>query len=141
LIADLSGAERAAQAALAALLGRARGQAASRHDVALFDAVDAFADPFRFGVTAPGQVLGGGFPGYGLYAAADGWVAVAALEPHFWRGVLDSFGMSADRATAETLGVIFRTRTADEWERWAAERDLPVLAVRPAPAEAVRTGT
>ncbi len=130
LIADLAGAERAAQAALAALLGRERGQGISRHDVPLSDAVDAFADPFRFGVTAPGQVLGGGFPGYGLYAAADGWVAVAALEPHFMSGLLNALGVSAERGNAETLGAAFRGRTAEEWERWAAERDLPVTAVR-----------
>jgi hypothetical protein len=45
-------------------------------------------------------------------------------------GLLDALGVSAERATAETLGAIFRSRTAEEWERWAAERDLPVLAVR-----------
>ncbi len=130
LIADLAGAERAAQAALAALLGRERGQGTSRHDVALSDAVDAFADPFRFGVTTAGHVLGGSFPGYGLYAAADGWVALAALEPHFMSALLDALDLSAESASTETLGAIFRTKAAEEWERWAAERDLPIVAVR-----------
>ena len=129
LIADLAGAERAAQAALAALLARERGQGTSRQDVALSDAVDAFADPFRFGVTAASQILGGGFPGYGLYATADGWVALAALEPHFWKGVLDALGLDPNRATAETLGAVFRSRPAAEWQRWAAERDLPIRAL------------
>jgi alpha-methylacyl-CoA racemase len=133
LIADLSGAERAAQAALALLVGRERGAGAARADVALSDGVDAFADPLRFGITAPGEVLGGGLPGYGLYAAVDGWVALAALEPHFWTRLLDALGVAAAHGTPEQLASIFRTRPALEWERWGAERDLPIVAVRRAP--------
>lgn len=130
LIADLSGAERAAQAALALLTARERGQGAARCDVALADAVDAFADPVRFGVTAPGAVLGGGLPGYGLYQARGGWVALAALEPHFWSGLLDALQIAPDDATAEHLASVFRTRSAAEWEQWAADRGLPIAAVR-----------
>jgi len=139
LVADLAGAERATQAALAALVGRERGQNPARYDVALSDAVDAFADPLRFGMTAPAQVLGGGLPGYGLYAATDGWIAVAALEPHFWTGLVDALELSGQDADAERLGAIFRTRPASEWERWAADHGLPIVAVRSLPCAA--TGT
>src|SRR5579862_7857655 len=97
LIADLGGAERAAQAALAALVGRDRGRGSARYDVALSDAVESFADPFRYGMTAPGKVLGGALAGYQLYAAADGWVAVAALEPHFWTHLVQALEL-ADQA-------------------------------------------
>jgi alpha-methylacyl-CoA racemase len=136
LIADLSGAERAAQAALAVLLGRERGHSPARVDVALSDAVDAFADPVRFGITAAGQVLGGALPGYGLYPAADGWIALAALEPHFWRGVIDALALEPEGTNAEILASIFRTRRAAEWEAWAVERGLPIVAVRSQPAAA-----
>jgi alpha-methylacyl-CoA racemase len=137
LIADLAGAERATQAALAALVGRARSLGTRRIEVALSDAVDAFADPLRFGMTGPGQVLGGALPGYGLYAAADGWIALAALEPHFWTGLLDALGLSAAAADAAALDAMFKTRTAIEWERWAADHDLPIVAVRSLPAGAI----
>jgi alpha-methylacyl-CoA racemase len=133
LIADLAGAERATQAALAALIGRERGQASSRHDVSLSDAVDAFADPFRFGMTAPGSVLGGGLLGYGLYAASDGWIALAALEPHFWSGLLEALSLDETRVDHEVLRRVFTTRPAAEWEEWAASRGLPIVAVRDRP--------
>ncbi len=134
LLADLAGAERAALAAVALLLGRARGQAVARHDVALADAVESFADPLRYGIAAPGALLGGGSPSYGLYQAADGWVAVAALEPHFWRGLLSALDLPAD-ADRPALERAFRARGAEAWDRWAADRRLPLVAVRPAPVQ------
>jgi alpha-methylacyl-CoA racemase len=139
LIADLAGAERAAQAALAALVGRERGQGSTRFDVSLADAVESFADPFRFGVTAPGSILGGGFAGYGIYAAQDGWIALAALEPHFWTGLLAALGVAEPCTDREILNRVFASRTAAEWERWAIERDLPIVAVRSRPDAAPRS--
>lgn len=100
------------------------------------DAVDAFADPVRFGITAPGQVLGGALPGYGLYPASDGWIALAALEPHFWKGVTNALALEPERGNAEILASMFRTRRASEWEAWAVERGLPIVAVRSQPPAA-----
>ena len=88
---------------------------------------EAFADPLRHGVTRSDGVLGGALPGYNLYRAADGWVAVAALEPHFRRRLEQELGV-AD-ASCEDLARIFRARPATEWERRAAERDLPIAVV------------
>jgi crotonobetainyl-CoA:carnitine CoA-transferase CaiB-like acyl-CoA transferase len=79
-------------------------------------------------------VLGGALPGYGLYAAADGWIALAALEPHFWTGLLEALGLSSAEADRDRLSAIFRGRPAMEWERWAADRGLPIVAVRSLPA-------
>ena len=128
LLADLAGAERAASAALALLLGRERGQGGGYAQVALAEVAESFADPLRHGVTRPDGVLGGALPGYNLYRAADGWVAVAALEPHFRRRLEQELGV-AD-ASCEDLARIFRARPATEWERRAAERDLPIAVVR-----------
>ncbi len=133
LIADLAGAERAAQVALALLVGRERGRGAQRQEVALADAADAFADPIRFGLTQSGALLGGGFAGYGLYDTADGWVALAALEPHFWHSLLRALGIEERNANHAALARAFEGRSAAEWEGWATERSLPIVALRTSP--------
>ena len=133
LLADLAGAERAVSTALALLLNRERGRGAGYVEVALSEAAASFAEPWRFGITRPGEHLGGGFPGYSLYETKSGWVAVAALEPHFWERLLAELGLEGT-TSREVLAEVLRRETAEEWERWAAERDLPVAALRDAPA-------
>jgi crotonobetainyl-CoA:carnitine CoA-transferase CaiB-like acyl-CoA transferase len=128
LVADLAGAERAVSAALSLLFARERGQGAGYEQVALSEAARSFAEPLRQGLAAPGGVLGGGFAGYGLYRAREGHVALAALEPHFWKRLLEELGIEGD--DRRDLERIFETRTAERWEEWAAERDLPLAAVK-----------
>ncbi|MGN6432095.1 MAG: CoA transferase [Gaiellaceae bacterium] len=118
LAADLLGAERAVTAAVAVLLAAEP----TYLEVALADAAELLAQPLRHGLTSDNGILGGGFPGYGLYETSDGWIAVAALEPRF-RERLDELG--------ENLGSVFRTRTAEEWEAWASERDVPLTRIGP----------
>jgi crotonobetainyl-CoA:carnitine CoA-transferase CaiB-like acyl-CoA transferase len=79
-------------------------------------------------LTLASGLLGGAWPGYNLYRAADGWVAVAALEPHFAKRLELELGVGS--FTHEALGAAFAKRTADEWEQWAATHDLPIVAVR-----------
>jgi crotonobetainyl-CoA:carnitine CoA-transferase CaiB-like acyl-CoA transferase len=127
-LADLAGAERVVSAALALLLARERGQGAGYAAVSLADAADDFAAPWRYGLTTPDGVLGGAYPGYDLYRAREGWLALAALEPHFWEKLTRELGLAApDR---EQLQQAFLTRTAAEWEAWAADRGLPLAEVR-----------
>jgi crotonobetainyl-CoA:carnitine CoA-transferase CaiB-like acyl-CoA transferase len=102
--------------------GRGRSQA-----VALEDAARALAEPLRHGLTRAGALLGGGLPGYNLYAAADGWIAVAALEPHFAERLAQALALPA--LTQDALRQAFAARRADDWERWARELDLPLVAV------------
>ncbi len=130
LVADLLGAERAVAAALALLLTRERGGGAGVAVIALADAARDAAAPLRAGLTAPDGVLGGAFPGYGLYRARSGWVAVAALEEGFRVRLAAALGVPLDRGALERA---FRTRTAEEWEEWGRERDLPMAAVREGP--------
>jgi crotonobetainyl-CoA:carnitine CoA-transferase CaiB-like acyl-CoA transferase len=127
LLADLAGAERAVSATLALLLDRERGMGAGYAEVALSEAAKFFAEPLQHGITKPGAHLGGGFPGYGLYATREGWLAVAALEAHFWESLLLELGL--EEATREDLEEAFLQRTAEEWEQWATERDLPLVAL------------
>jgi alpha-methylacyl-CoA racemase len=129
LLADLAGAERATSAALALLIGRERGSGVHRVEVALADAAESFATPFRHGVTGTNGILGGAAPSYGLYEARDGWIAVAALEPHFWSRLLSELGLAADAGRAH-LETAFRSETAGHWADWALARGLPLVAVR-----------
>jgi len=126
LLADMAGAEQTVGAALALLLGRERGGEGGYAEVALAEAAAAMAEPLHFGTTAPGALLGGGRPEYNLYPARDGWVAVAALEPHFKKRLEEELGGDQLRHYGEK----FKTRTATEWETWGRQLDIPVVAVK-----------
>ena len=121
LLADLWGAERAHAAVLEMMH---KGPGGSRI-VGLFDALTDLTAPLRHGLTAPGGVLGGANPAYGVYAAKDGAVAVGALEPHFRESLYSALGL----ADGAPLTDIFQTKTAAEWDAWATERDIPLKAI------------
>src|SRR5687767_12623492 len=122
LIADMVGAERAASAAIE-LMHSPPGASAV---VGLADAIADLAAPLRHGLTAPGGPLGGGNPAYRLYAAREGRIAVAALEPHFRARLYDVLGATDGTDLSEA----FATKSAHEWEQWARDHDLPIVAVR-----------
>lgn len=127
LIADLAGAERAVADGLAALLESTRTGEGAFREVALSDVAESMAQPVGHGLTVPSGFLGGALPNYGIYDTASGFIAVAAIEGHFWTGLTDGLGVEGSRAELETA---FRSRTAEEWEVWARERGLPIAAVR-----------
>ena len=127
LHADMAGAERAINVALALLMTFAKTGKAEQANVSLYEAIRDFAGPLTAGLTKKDGTLGGDFPFYGVYKTSDGWVAVAALEPGFIKRLTAELNLSAN-ARAE-LEALFRKRTAAEWEHWAKERDLPIKAV------------
>jgi crotonobetainyl-CoA:carnitine CoA-transferase CaiB-like acyl-CoA transferase len=132
LFADMAGSERAVSTALALVIARQRSGRGEAASVALADAAAALAQPLLEGLTRPGALLGGGFAGYNLYETRSGWIAIAALEPHFEKRLAEKFALG--RLTHEALGVLFRTHDAAYWEAWARRNDLPIVAVRdPAP--------
>jgi alpha-methylacyl-CoA racemase len=131
LLADLGGAEEAVSTAVALLLARERGGRALAAYVSLAEAAAHHALPHEYGLTAPEGLLGGGFAGYQVYEAAQGWIAVAALEPHFAKRLASELGLES--LTHERLAQSFRSRTDQEWETWAASRDLPIVAIRTSP--------
>ena len=131
LFADMAGAERAVSTALAMVLARRRSGRGGSQPVPLEEAAQALAQPLHEGLTTPGAMLGGGLAGYNLYAARDGWIAVAALEPHFAERLAASLGLPG--LDAATLAERFSAESAAHWEGWARERDLPILAVRNPP--------
>lgn len=128
LFADLAAAERAVGAALALLLGTARGAESACEIVALAAVAEELTAPLRHGLTAPGGALDGRAAHYALYRARRGWLAVAALEPHFRARLARALGV--ERLERAALAAIFRTRTAAEWEDWGSAHDLPLAAVR-----------
>jgi crotonobetainyl-CoA:carnitine CoA-transferase CaiB-like acyl-CoA transferase len=131
-IADLAGAQETVQAALGLMLARERGQGGQYVQVSLAQAADFFAETLRHGLTVPKGPLGGGAPGYNLYRTLDGWIAVAALEAHFWQNLGRALGLAAPGY--DQLQAMFLTRTAVAWEAWGTEHDLPIAAVRDSPS-------
>jgi crotonobetainyl-CoA:carnitine CoA-transferase CaiB-like acyl-CoA transferase len=126
LLADMAGAEQTVSAALALLLGRERGMGSGYAEVALSEAVAGLAEPLRYGTTVPGALLGGGVPEYNIYKASEGWVAVAALEPHFKSRLENALGVDS----MEGYGAAFHTRSSDEWEAWGKQLDIPIVAIK-----------
>jgi alpha-methylacyl-CoA racemase len=107
--------------------------------------------PMIYGLLAGGQwrlqreanLLDGGAPFYRTYACADGrFVAVGALEPKFYRELLDVTGLAGELEPADqyrettwprtqaSFAARFAERSRDEWASVSADRDCclsPVL--------------
>jgi crotonobetainyl-CoA:carnitine CoA-transferase CaiB-like acyl-CoA transferase len=128
LTADLAASEIAANAGLALLLARALGKEAGCLEMPIAEAAAEFAAPWHFGMNKPFSRVGGAFAGYRLYPASDGWIAVGALEEIFWQRLYQELGFHFP-PSAEELGEVFMTRRAQDWQAWAAERNLPVTLV------------
>jgi crotonobetainyl-CoA:carnitine CoA-transferase CaiB-like acyl-CoA transferase len=126
-LADYAGSERAVSAALALLWERDRTGQGAQSVVSMVEAIRPYAYALCYGLLAPGTLLGGASPAYGLYWTRDGWVALAALEPHFRERIKSELGIES--LTSVALGAAFATRTAAEWDQWAREQDLPLAAV------------
>ena len=94
------------------------------------------------------NLLDGGAPFYDCYRCADGeWVAVGALEPQFYRALLEKLGLADDEAIQayldpatwpairERFSAKFAARTRDDWHELFADSDCcvaPVLSMREA---------
>jgi crotonobetainyl-CoA:carnitine CoA-transferase CaiB-like acyl-CoA transferase len=125
LLADMAGAEMTVSAALALLLGRERSGVAGYAEVALSEAAASLAEPLRYGCTASGANLGGGIPEYNLYKSLDGWIAVAALEPHFKKRLEDVVGIS----TLDEYQAAFALQSSSYWQEWGQKMDVPIETV------------
>ena len=117
-VADLAGAADAVTAVLLAL----REPAGACHVVGLRDALTAFAAPGRYGLTQPEGCFGGADPAYNVYAAADGVVAVAALEPHFRARFYAALGLPLNAP----LHAVMQARTCAAWAAFARAHDVPL---------------
>ncbi len=88
------------------------------------------------------ETLNGGSPCYGVYRTKDSrWLAVGALEPKFFHGVLETLGLPEDLAvggwdsgpdgqkTRAALERTFAQKTLAEWTAVFREKDLCVEPV------------
>lgn len=127
LMADLLGAERAVSETLL-LLRRAQESAQGEYSqVALADAATVLADPWRHGLTRPGGLLGGAHPGYRVYRTADGWLALAALEPHFLKRLVAALAIA--EPDAHLLGAAFAAEPCAYWQAFALRHDVPLIVL------------
>jgi alpha-methylacyl-CoA racemase len=141
LYADMSGSLMAAEAVLQAAVRRLEpyGGSGDPHpsgayfEVALSQAAGYLALPRRWGLTQPGGAVGGAHAGYRVYPCQDGRVAIAALEPHFAKALCEAAAAGPGDmksmfapATHEAVRAFFASRTREELDRLAAERDLPL---------------
>ncbi len=149
-MADLGGGLGAAFGILAALWARQRTGHGQAIDVSMLDLSVSWgvleAVRWLAGIppAPPGRApLTGGVPCYRVYAAKDGHITVAALEPQFWNALCTALGrpefqplqfaQGAEGARAQSaLASIFATKTRAEWSTALAGIDAcvePVLQV------------
>lgn len=128
-VADLAGgAQSAALAIVAALLGRATHGRGATLDCSMTEGAMALLAPHLATALAEsrdlspgGELLTGGYSAYRSYPCADGgWITVAPLEPKFMArlvGILSALredGEALD-TSEEGLRALFLTRPRDEW--------------------------
>jgi alpha-methylacyl-CoA racemase len=140
---------------LAALVERASSGRGQVVDAAMVDG-SALLTSFVYGLLANGawrderggNLLDGGAPFYDTYVCGDGgYVAVGALEPHFYAALLAGLGLADaglpaqhDRSgwpvLRERFATAFAAKSRDEWAQVFAGTDAcvsPVLSLTEAP--------
>jgi alpha-methylacyl-CoA racemase len=152
LVADLGGgALYLTVGLLAAAMEARRSGRGQTIDVAMIDGVrhlmsafQAFRQQGTWTERRTDNIVDGGAPFYRSYATGDGkFVAVGALEPHFYKNLVEVMGIDSrtlpdqnDRAAwpqmRDHFAKVFALRTRDEWVAAAAGRDAclaPVLTI------------
>lgn len=127
LMVDLGTAENAVSTALAQLILQKENGQGNFAQISIHEIAEQFAAPLRYGLTQTEGLLGGGFEGYNIYQTADGWIALAALEPQFWQKIVEELNLKIKGK--EELQSIFLTRTSAEWEIWAKLKDIPLTSI------------
>lgn len=133
LLADMGGALATSEAVLQAVLAQRHSGRGIAREVALADAAQWLAWPRTWGLTGPGDLLGGRHAGYRVYACRDGRVAVAALEPHFAARLCQQAGVALAAPTdmllpavQAAIGAWLATRSRRQLARLALQHDLPL---------------
>ncbi|RMD82244.1 MAG: CoA transferase, partial [Candidatus Dadabacteria bacterium] len=137
----------AAFSILAALLARARTGRGQYIDLAMTDGVLSLLSLAAAEYFATGRVpergryyLAGGLPCYNVYETADGrWLAVACMEPWFWKNLCEALGrpdLSSEQFNRERFGELFdflrakfKEKTRDEWFAELRDREVCVAPV------------
>ena len=133
-VADLAGGLEAAFSIAAALVARARTGKGSRVEVSMTDLMRSWTALPRAARRAglPGLRLTGELPCYHVYAVADGFLTVAALESDFWAAFCraidraDLKDRQFDPAAIEAVQATLRPATRAEWMARFGDRDVCV---------------
>jgi crotonobetainyl-CoA:carnitine CoA-transferase CaiB-like acyl-CoA transferase len=139
-VADMAGGQEAAFLIAAALVARAQTGRGSRVDVSMTDLMRSWTALPRQARRAglPGLPLTGELPCYHVYAVADGFLTVAALESDFWSAFCHAIGRDDlkdhqfDPAAIETVQEMLRPATRAEWAARFGDHDVcvePVLGL------------
>lgn len=123
LLADMMAAEKV----FSAVLWQVISQNTTHQRISISESLNDCLLPIKLGLTTDGGLLGGGFAGYNLYQTTDGWIALAALEPHFWQELLAN--LDEKNADIPTLRKIFRTKSSTFWLEWGSKLNLPIAIV------------
>jgi alpha-methylacyl-CoA racemase len=122
---DLLGSEEATIVALGGLMALRESGSGGRYRVALEAAARLAGRAVHHGLMGAGTPLGGAKPEYGIYATADGYMALAALEPHFAARVHQHLGTTSAEI-AETLAA----QPTNHWEVLTSQLDIPLVRLQ-----------
>ena len=147
-VGDLGGGALDAALAIMIALHHATRTGQGQHcDVSMVDGLISWASVHASQLFAsneaprPGQgMLTGRHPCYRIYACADGYLAVGALEPKFWREFVEVIGLpdlaagglsegEEARRTVSAVEDVLRTRTRAQWEEALTGHDVCVEPV------------
>lgn len=137
LFADMAGAIMASEAVLQTLLARAHSGHGHCMDVGLAQAAQWLALPRQWQMSTPEGDVGGAHAGYRMYRCADGWIALAALEPHFAQRLCHAVGIDGDHSSLHSLRAapvhrameaFFQHRSCAQITAMATQSDIPLQA-------------
>src|SRR5438132_4600374 len=131
-VADMAGGLHAAFLVASALVARARSGRGSRVEVSMTELMRSWTLLPRAARRAglPGLPLTGQIPCYNVYAVADGFLTVAALEPDFWAAFCQAIDREElkdrqfDPAAIEVVQAALRPATRAEWAARFGDQDV-----------------
>ena len=131
-VADMAGGLQAAFLITAALVARARTGRGARVEVSMTELMRTWTALPRAARRAglPGLPLTGEVPCYHVYAVADGFLTVAALEPDFWAAFCHAIDREElkdrqfDPAAIEPVQATLRPATRAEWAARFGDQDV-----------------
>jgi len=127
LLADTAGALEGLLWSQAALLNK--NKSGEFEQVSLDQSVDFFTLPLKFGLTGnENALLGGALPGYNIYPTKEGFLALGALEPHFFKRLVELMGLN-EKSSKSEFEKYFLQKSAREWESWGQMHDLPMVEI------------
>ena len=133
-VADLAGGLQAAFLIAAALASRVQTGRGSRVEVSMMDLMRGWTELPRAAQRAglPGLPLTGELPCYHVYAVADGYLTVAALETDFWTEFCsviardDLVGRQFDPSAIQEVQSTLAAASRAEWMTRFEDRDVCV---------------